>query len=99
MIGPMIWRLREMLRLTVKPGPARRAVLAEGRLVGEWAALLETECLRLLREGGGVELDLGAVTDVDSHGLSTLRRLRHEAIVLLGLSPLMQALLAEEANP
>lgn len=86
-----------MLRLTVKSGPARVAIMAEGRLVGEWVAVLESECLRLLGDGA-VELDLGAVTDVDSRGLMTLRRLRREAISLRGLSPLMQALLAEEAT-
>jgi ABC-type transporter Mla MlaB component len=87
-----------MLRLTVAPdGSAPSTILAEGRLVGEWVDLLEGECRRLQKTAGQVELDIGAVTDVDSRGLVVLRRLRREAVVLRGLSPLMLALLSEES--
>jgi ABC-type transporter Mla MlaB component len=88
-----------MLRLTARPDASGSTILAEGRLVGEWADLLEAECVRLAREVGKVELDLEAVTDIDSRGLMALRRLCREAIVLRGLSPLMQAVLSEETTP
>jgi len=86
-----------MLRLTVlASGPASSLILAEGRLVGEWADLLEGEYRRTRDAAGKVMLDIGAVTDVDTRGLLVLRRLQQEAVVLRGLSPLMLALLSEE---
>lgn len=86
-----------MLRLTVLAGGSVPSViLVEGRLVGEWADLLEAEYRRTRVADGKVSLDIGAVTDVDSRGLLVLRRLRQEAVVLRGLSPLMLALLSEE---
>jgi ABC-type transporter Mla MlaB component len=89
-----------MLRLTTAPaGSAPSVILIEGRLVGEWADLLEEEYRRILKTAGQVELDISAVTDVDSRGVLVLRRLRQEAVVLRGLSPLMLALLSEEAAP
>lgn len=87
-----------MLRLTVAPaGSSPATVFVEGRLVADWADLLETECRRVMKSAGQVELDLSSVIDVDTRGLVVLRRLRQEAVVLRGLSPLMLALLSEEA--
>lgn len=86
-----------MLRLTVLAGgSAPSVILVEGRLVGEWADLLEGEYRRTRGPAGKVALDIGAVTDVDTRGLLVLRRLQQEAVVLRGLSPLMLALLSEE---
>lgn len=89
-----------MLRLTVTFRGERLAscVVAEGRLVGEWTALLESECRTLLGRGVPVELDLARVNDIDSQGVDVLRRLRREAILVLGMSPIMLSLLAEEPN-
>ena len=50
------------LRITRAGGSRSRARLRlEGRVVGEWAALLERECLDLLRSRGAVSLDLAGV--------------------------------------
>ena len=88
----------DMLRLTVVPaGASRSTLIAEGRLVGEWADLLETECRRVMKSAGPVELNLTSVVDMDTRGLTVLRRLRQELVELRGLSPLMLALLSEEA--
>lgn len=87
-----------MLRLTVTTRGERLAscISAEGRLVGDWTALLESECLALLGRGVPVELDLAGVNDIDSLGVSVLRRLRKEPVVVRGLSSIMLALLGEE---
>jgi ABC-type transporter Mla MlaB component len=87
-----------MLRLTIPTAESGSSVIvAEGRLVGEWVDLLEAESHRILKTSRRVELDISAVNDVDTRGLVVLRRLRREAVVLRGLSPLMLALLSEEA--
>jgi hypothetical protein len=70
--------------------------LAEGRVVAEWAGVLEIECRRVMREQGQVELLIQAVTDVDRLGLMTLRRLGQAGVVLRGASPLLQSMLSEE---
>lgn len=86
-----------MLRVTVAPaGASASTVTIEGRLVGDWADLVEAECRRVRKATGKVELDLKSVIDVDSRGLVVLRRLRQEAVELQGASPLLLALLSEE---
>ena len=87
-----------MLRLTLKPIGTRRAEIhAEGRLVGEWVALLAAECDRLLGAGQRIDLDLGAVADVDAGGLVVLRRLRRASVTLSGCTPILLSALAEES--
>jgi anti-anti-sigma regulatory factor len=64
------------LRITRRRGSRSRATLKlEGRVVAEWAALLERECSELLRSRREVVLDLTAVTFVDRVGVRTLGRL------------------------
>jgi hypothetical protein len=87
-----------MLRLTVSPaGTKSWTIVAEGRLVAAWAEVLESECRRVMREQGRVELEVQAVSDVDSLGLVALRRLCQAGAVLRGASPLLQSMLSEEA--
>lgn len=90
-----------MLRLTVTSRGERLApsIVAEGRLVGDWTGLLESECQALLGRGTPVELDLTQVNDIDTQGIAVLRRLRRQPVVVRGLSPIMLALLAEEPGP
>jgi hypothetical protein len=88
-----------MLRLTLNhDGAHRPAIIAEGRLVGAWADLLESECSRLLGEHPGIELHLGEVTDVDAGGIAALRRLRARPVVLVRCSPILLGLLGEESG-
>lgn len=65
------------LRIThVEEGSSLRATLRlEGRLVAEWAALLERECSGLLRTAAAVSLDLTGVGIVDRAGIEVLKRL------------------------
>lgn len=89
-----------MLRLTQTPNGSRRPTLkAEGRLVGEWAELLETECSRLTGSAEALELDLAGVIDVDARGLEVLRRLQRGSVNLIGCTPILLALLAQESLP
>jgi len=65
-----------MLRITRQEEPPARATLRlEGSVAAEWAALLEYECLGLLRIGQAVRLDLAGVGFVDRAGVETLGRL------------------------
>lgn len=89
-----------MLRLTqTRNGSNRPLLKAEGRLVGEWADLLETECATLVGAHTALDLDLGGVSDVDARGLDVLRRLQRGPVALIGCTPILLALLAQESLP
>jgi anti-anti-sigma regulatory factor len=69
------------LRITRRKGSRSRATLTlEGRVVAEWAALLERECSELLRSRRALSLDLAAVTFVDRAGVETLERLSRAGV-------------------
>ncbi len=71
-----------MMRLTPhRRSPTRVTLAVEGRIAGEYTALLESECAELLAVGG-VELDLSYVSHVDVAGVSTLRKLRGRGAVI-----------------
>ncbi len=89
-----------MLRLTPGQNRSHRTLLkAEGRLMGEWVDLLEAECGRMSTGAEPLELDLEGVIDVDTRGLETLRRLRRGPVTLVGCTPILLALLAQERQP
>jgi hypothetical protein len=69
------------LRITREEGSGSRARLRlEGRLVGAWAALLERECVDVLRSRDAVSLDLAGVNFVDRAGVDTLARLSRAGV-------------------
>ena len=69
------------LRITRRKGSRSRATLTlEGRVVAEWAALLERECSELVRSRRPVVLDLADVTFVDRAGVQTLERLSRAGV-------------------
>lgn len=89
-----------VLRLTpTRNGSTRPLLKAEGRLVGEWADLLESECAALVGATGALDLDLGGLIDVDARGLEVLRRLQRGPVALVGCTPILLALLAQESLP
>ena len=70
-----------VLRITRGEGSRARATLRlEGRVVAEWAALLETESFDLLRLWGAVSLDLARVSFVDRAGVEALERLSRAGV-------------------
>ena len=69
------------LRITRRRGSRSRPTLTlEGRVVAEWAALLERECSELLRSRREVVVELAAVTFVDRAGVRTLGRLSRAGV-------------------
>jgi ABC-type transporter Mla MlaB component len=69
------------LRITREEGSRSRATLKlEGRVVGEWAALLNHECSDLLRSSIAVSLDLAGVGFVDRAGVEALGRLSRAGV-------------------
>ena len=69
------------LRITREEGTGAQAPLRlEGRVVAEWAALLERECCGLLRARNTVSLDLTGVNFVDRVGVETLARLNRAGV-------------------
>jgi len=86
-----------MLRLTLRTeDPGASVIQVEGRVAGEWVALLEAECSRALTKGAAVKLDMTGVSDVDREGLTALRRLQQRDVTLIGCTPIMLAMLSEE---
>jgi anti-anti-sigma regulatory factor len=85
------------LRITRERGSRYRANLKlEGRLVAEWTALLERECLDLLLSRGAVRLDLAGVVFVDRAGVEVLRRLSHMGVEIHCQSRLIASVLEGE---
>ena len=69
------------LRITRENGTCFHAMLRlEGRLVDEWAVLLERECTGLLRAYDTVSLDLTGVRFVDRTGVEALERLTRAGV-------------------
>ena len=65
-------------RITREEGS--RKLKLEGRLVAEWADLLERECSDLLRPSTSVSLDLADVSFVDRAGVEALERLSRAGV-------------------
>jgi ABC-type transporter Mla MlaB component len=69
------------LRITREERSRSRATLRlEGRVVAEWAVLLERECSDLLRSSTAVSLDLAGVGFVDQAGVEALERLSRAGV-------------------
>jgi hypothetical protein len=64
-----------MLRITVRRRRRCTVLEVEGRVVDDWARLLDSECRALLRPGRTVVLDLSGVAFVDNSGAAMLRAL------------------------
>ena len=96
---PARWK-STILRLTRIPRNDPGVTLrAEGRVVGEWAMLLERECAAAASEFGVVDLDLAAVAYVDTKGVAALRRLMRNHVTIGNCPPLIHELLGEDYKP
>ena len=84
-----------MLRITIlTEGSSLIRLKLEGRIVLDWVALLEHECLESLRTGHTVVLDFAAVTFVDCAGAAMLRKMT-DGLQIVNVSPLVEDLLRE----
>lgn len=69
----------------------------DGRLVGPWVAEMQG-AIAELRKDQAVCLNLNHLTFADAAGLSLLRNLQREGILLVGASPLIEGLLKLHAD-
>jgi len=88
-----------MLRITREEGSRGATLKLEGRVVAEWAALLESECSDLLRSPGTMSLDLTGVSFVDRAGIETLERLSRAGIEIRCRSGPVASVLEGEGVP
>lgn len=90
----------QILRLTrVSQDRSGITLRVEGGVFGEWVALLERECAAAAREFGVVDLDLAAVTYVDTMGIAALRGLVRNRVTITNCAPLIRELLGEDGKP
>lgn len=83
-----------MLRITkMADGPLLVTLKLEGRIVRDWVAVLEQECLECLREKHKVVLDFSAVTSIDDRGVAMLKRIATEYLQIVSCSLFVEALL------
>ena len=70
-----------MLRITRGPSNHRQVTLnLEGRLISDWVALLERECIQALDGGDRVQLDFSEVSRIDSKGADAVRQLASRGV-------------------
>lgn len=65
----------------------------EGRLIGEWVAVLKAACLALLPERGRVELNCAGVSLADTPAGAMLRELAARGVSIVNAAPAITALL------
>jgi anti-anti-sigma regulatory factor len=88
-----------MLRLTrTSLGTSEVILKAEGQIVGEWVALLESECRELLATERHVALDLSDVSYLDHQAVRILRELTRDSLGLVNCPALVEELLTEDAR-
>jgi len=87
--------VRTMLRIRrVADSRTETTLLVEGRIVSEWVGVLERECRQLwLEPRRHLRLDLTAVTFIDPPGVSALRRLAADGVVIIRVPDFIDALL------
>ena len=68
----------------------------QGRIVAEWADLLERECAEPMRSGLHVVLDLSEVVLISRVGVEALGRLVRAGARVIGCTPLVGAMLEQE---
>lgn len=89
------WR-DAVLRITkVAESPAQVVLKLEGRIVSDWIAILERECLNILQEERAVELEVSAVMFVDRQGAAMLKRLASRGVQIVRCSTFLRDLLGE----
>jgi len=72
------------------------SLVLQGRIVAEWADLLERECAELMLSPLRVVLDLSEVVFIGRHGVEVLGRLGRAGVRVIGCTPLIAAMLEQE---
>jgi anti-anti-sigma regulatory factor len=76
--------------------PRTVSLALQGRIVAEWADLLERECAELMRSELRVVLDLSEVVFIGRSGVEALGRLARAGAQVVGCTPLIAAMLEQE---
>jgi len=86
-----------VLRIThVHDEPEGPCLKVEGRLVGEWVALLEGELLKAERQERELRLDLSLVDFANSAATHVLRAATARGVRVVACSPLVRQLLGSQ---
>ncbi len=89
-----------MLKITRVNETVATAVLKlEGKVMAQWAVLLEEECQSLLRQGKTLVLDCVGVNFLDDRGAEILRRLPMNDVTLIGAPGFVTELLQIGGRP
>ena len=89
-----------MLRITtMKANGSPVQLKLEGKIMAEWASLLEQECRALIAQQQHVVLDMAGVTFLDGRGITMLRSLPDRYITLMNRSDFIEELLDKGEKP
>jgi hypothetical protein len=69
-----------MLRITTFPDDPAATLRLEGHIAGPWIEPFRAACAEVLREGGGLTLDLGEVALIDRPALALLIELAAQGV-------------------
>ncbi|MSS71126.1 MAG: hypothetical protein EXS64_06530 [Candidatus Latescibacteria bacterium] len=84
-----------MLRIT-QIGESPSTLKVEGRIISDWAAVLEDESRKLIEAKQAVVLDFSNVSFIDRQGVATVRRLKAGDVRIINCSPLIEDMLNGE---
>ena len=71
----------------------------EGKIMAQWAALLDGECRSYLRQNKAVHLDCSHVEFVDDRGVDVLNSLPHNHVTLMSMPGFVTELLHIGGQP
>ncbi len=83
-----------MLKITTTERNGHTVVLKlEGKIIDQWAALLDHECRTALQHHSQVELDCAAVDFMDQRGIEVMKNLPRKHVTLIGAPGFVMELL------
>jgi len=85
-----------MMKVTrVAEDEERVTLKIEGRIAGEWVAILKEECRRCLEKKGALILDFSELSYIDAAGIQALKTMDRQRVSLIGASLFLSGLLKE----
>jgi len=89
-----------MLKITTAERNGQAVVLKlEGKIIDQWAALLDRKCRAALRRHGRVELDCAAVSFMDQRGIDVVKSFPSKQVTLIGAPGFVTELLQTGGRP
>jgi uncharacterized protein YqfA (UPF0365 family) len=96
MANPLSHHKAIMLRITSISDAEGQRLKLEGKLLGPWVEELRIHCASISAQLAKPQLDLEAVSYVDSAGAKVLQTLRAEGFPIVASSPFVAMILREE---